>query len=183
MQKPDSECANNHITHVSEVQMGFLSWIGNILEREKPVDAATDWLLHGLRLAAVSVLLAAHTARVGLWNRLAPVCHLRWGRCENHKTTSGSSGLVRSACSLPYSSMRKQTSRWIVCTPVSAPGELPVIFGPRSLRPYHSARTKKIVPAWCRHYALDFVPYETKKVCCMIDNVSHVHTSCTTMDF
>ena len=105
MQKPDSECANNHITHVSEVQMGFLSWIGNILEREKPVDTATDWLLHGLRLAAVSVLLAAHTARVGLWNRLAPVCHLRWGRCENHKTTSGSSGIVQSSCSLPYSSM------------------------------------------------------------------------------
>ena len=37
MQKPDSECANNHITHVSEIQMGFLGWIGNILEREKPV--------------------------------------------------------------------------------------------------------------------------------------------------
>ena len=58
MQKPDSECANNHITQVSEVRMGFLCWIGNILEREKPVDAATDWLFHDLRLAAVSVLLA-----------------------------------------------------------------------------------------------------------------------------
>ena len=85
--------------------MGFLGWIGNILEREKPVDAATGWLFHDLRPAAVSVLLVEHTARVGLWNRLAPVCHLRWGRCENHKTTSGSSGIVRSSRSLPYSSM------------------------------------------------------------------------------
>ena len=80
MQKPDSECANEHIINVIEVQMGFLSWIGNILRREKLVDTATGKLFQGSRLAAVSVLLAEPTALVGLWNSLAPVCHRRWGR-------------------------------------------------------------------------------------------------------
>ena len=114
MQKPDSECANDHIINVIEVPVGFLGWIGNISEREKLVDGATGTMFKGSRLAAVSVLLAEPTARVGPWNSLAPVCHRRLGRCENHKTTSGSGGIVRSSCSLPY-------TRWTNYVPRKIP--------------------------------------------------------------
>ena len=85
--------------------MGFLDWIGNILEREKLVDTATGRLFQRFTSGSRSVLVEESTASVELWNSLAPVCHLRWGRCENHMTISGSSGIVRSSRSVPYSSM------------------------------------------------------------------------------
>ena len=95
MQKPDSECAENHIINASEVQVGFLGWTGNILS----VRSHSTWQLADCRLfqrsmlASAWILLAEPTAQVGLWKSLAP----SEGAAKMTRLLGGSSGFMMCA--------------------------------------------------------------------------------------